>query len=96
MYLIDANLYLMKSLLFISAFYYLTHLAAADSVLINGSFEDDFNDKNGWILASNLPPVRSDKVKNLKPYRFPPKKIKLLALTIQQFRSMPRPKKLGC
>ena len=60
-YLIDANLYLMKYLLFITAFYYLTHLVTADSGLINGSFEDDFNDKNGWILASNMPPVRSDK-----------------------------------
>ena len=51
----------MKYLLFITAFYYLTHLVAADSGLINGSFEDDFNDKNGWIIASNMPPVRSDK-----------------------------------
>ena len=53
----------MKYLLLIIAFSNLTHLALADAGLINGSFEDEFNDNeiDGWIRASNVPPVRSDK-----------------------------------
>ena len=53
----------MKHLLLIIAFSNLTHLALADAGLINGSFEDEFNDNeiDGWIRASNVPPVRSDK-----------------------------------
>ena len=53
----------MKYLLLIIAFSNLTHLALADVGLINGSFEDEFNDNeiDGWIRASNVPPVRSDK-----------------------------------
>ena len=52
----------MKYLLLIIAFSNLTHLALADAGLINGSFEDEFNDNeiDGWIRASNVPPVRSD------------------------------------
>ena len=53
----------MKYLLLIIAFSNLTHLALADVGLINGSFEDEFNDNeiDGWIRASNVPPVRSGK-----------------------------------
>ena len=53
----------MKYLLLLSPFFHLTHLALADAGLINGSFEDVFNDNDtdGWIRASNMPPVRSDK-----------------------------------
>ena len=53
----------MKYLLLIIAFSNLTHLALADVGLINGSFEGEFNDNeiDGWIRASNVPPVRSGK-----------------------------------
>ncbi|SVD50426.1 uncharacterized protein METZ01_LOCUS403280, partial [marine metagenome] len=51
----------MKCLLLLTAFFHLTHLALADAGLINGSFEDEFNDTDGWMRASNVPPVRSDK-----------------------------------
>ena len=53
----------MKYLLLLAVFFHLTHLALADAGLINGSFEDEFNDNDtdGWIRASNVPPVRSDK-----------------------------------
>jgi len=53
----------MKYLLLLAAFFHLTHLALADAGLINSSFEDEFNDNDtdGWIRASNEPPVRSDK-----------------------------------
>ena len=58
---IDQNIFLMKYLLLLAAFFQLTHLVLADARLINGSFEDDFNDNNGWTRASSVPPVRSDK-----------------------------------
>ena len=53
----------MKYLILLAAFFYLTHLALADAGLINGGFEDEFNDNDtdGWVRASNVPPVRSDK-----------------------------------
>ena len=50
----------MKYSLLIATFFHLSHLAIADAGLINGSFEDDFNEKNGWVRASNVPPVRSE------------------------------------
>ena len=50
----------MKYSLLIATFFYLSNLAIADAGLINGSFEDDFNEKNGWVRASNAPPVRSE------------------------------------
>jgi len=58
---IDQNIFLMKYLLLLAASFQLTHLVLADARLINGSFEDDFNDNNGWTRASSVPPVRSDK-----------------------------------
>ena len=52
----------MKNLLLLATIIQLTHLALADAGLINGSFEDEFNDDtDGWMRASNMPPVRSDK-----------------------------------
>ena len=53
----------MKYLLLLAAFFHLTHLVLADGSLINGGFEDEFNDNDtdGWVRASNVPPVRSDK-----------------------------------
>ena len=53
----------MKYLLLLAVFFHLTHLALADAGLINGSFEDEFNDNDPdvWIRAANVPPVRSDK-----------------------------------
>ena len=58
---IEQNIFPMKYLLLLAAFFQLTHLVLADARLINGSFEDDFNDNNGWTRASSVPPVRSDK-----------------------------------
>ena len=50
----------MKYLLLIATFFHFSHLALEDAELINGSFEDDFNETNGWVRASNVPPVRSE------------------------------------
>ena len=53
----------MKYLLILAAIFHLTRVALADVGLINGSFENEFNDNDtdGWVRASNAPPVRSDK-----------------------------------
>ncbi|MAD26078.1 MAG: hypothetical protein CMO44_18125 [Verrucomicrobiales bacterium] len=60
-YYVYTNILLMKYLFLFTSFFQLIHLALADPRLINGGFENDFNDKNGWIRASNVPPIRSDK-----------------------------------